>query len=153
MTRKLFLLITILVLLVCLISFLLFSGCKANNQIQEEALNGSGEVSTIEEIKSISPEEVNRIINNEEDYLILDVRSKEEYDPGHLEGALLLPVQELEDRLDELPVDGHIIVYCLIGVRSRAAANILVENGFTQVYDMGGISDWIDEGYPVIVTE
>jgi len=153
MTRKLFLLITILFILICLITFPLFSGCKATGLTLEEASDGSGEVSTIEEIRPISPEEVNEIIKNGEDYLILDVRSKEEYDPGHLEGAMLFPVSELEDRLDELPVDKPIIVYCKSGGRSRTAANILVENGLTQVYDMGGINSWTAEGYPVIVEE
>ncbi len=153
MTRKLFLLITILFILTCLLTFPLFSGCKVAGLTMEEASDGPGEVSIIGEIKPISPEEVYEIIKNGEDYLILDVRSKEEYDPGHLEGAMLLPVSELEDRLDELPVDKPIIVYCKSGGRSRAAANILVENGFTQVYDMGGINDWTAREYPVIVEE
>ncbi|MFZ3385598.1 MAG: rhodanese-like domain-containing protein, partial [Candidatus Hydromicrobium sp.] len=60
---------------------------------------------------------------------------------------------ELEGRLDELPVDKPIITYCKSGGRSRNAANILVENGFTQIYDMGGILDWIDKGYPISVEE
>ena len=88
-----------------------------------------------------------------EDYLIVDVRTGEEYNEGHLEGALLLPVQELEERLDELPMDKPIIVYCRSGNRSRSAAEILVANGFTMIYDMGGISDWISKGYPVVVEE
>ena len=101
----------------------------------------------------ISPEEVFQIMENNEDYLIVDVRTKEEFDSGHLEGALLLPVQELGERLDELPMDKPIIVYCRSGNRSRTAANILIDNGFTMVYDMGGISSWTAEGYPVIVEE
>ena len=101
------------------------------------------------EIKSISVEEVYEIIKNKEDYLIIDVRTKEEYDEGHIGGATLLPVQELEDRLNELPKDKPIIVYCRSGNRSRTAAGILVNNGFTQVYDMGGIGDWIAKDYPV----
>ena len=108
---------------------------------------------TIAEVKPISPEEVYEIIQNEEDYFIVDVRTREEYDSGHIEGALLLPIQELEDRLTELPVDKPIIVYCQSGDRSSTAANILVENGFKQVYDMGGIGDWTAKAYPVIVGE
>ena len=117
-------------------------------EVQEE-----NEDIIIAEIKSISPEEVYEIINNGEDYLIVDVRTKEEYDSGHLGGALLLPVQELEDRLNELAIDKPIIVYCRSGVRSKTAATILVENGFKQVYDMGGINDWNAKGYPIIVEE
>jgi phage shock protein E len=103
----------------------------------------------VTEIMPISPKEVFEIIENGEDYLIVDVRTQEEYDTGHLEGAILLPVQELEDRLDELPKDKRIIVYCRSGNRSRTAAGILIDNGFSQIYDMGGIGDWIEEGYPV----
>jgi rhodanese-related sulfurtransferase len=111
------------------------------------------EVSQSAQIMDISPAEVFQIIKNDEDYLIVDVRTKEEYDSGHLEGALLLPVQELEGRLDELPMDKPIIVYCRSGNRSRTAANILIDNGFTMVYDMGGISSWTAEGYPVVIEE
>jgi rhodanese-related sulfurtransferase len=105
------------------------------------------------QIKDISPEEVFATIENNEDYLIVDVRTREEYDGGHLKGALLIPVQELEGRVDELPKDKPVIVYCRSGSRSRSAAEILIANGFTMVYDMGGIISWIDEGYPVIVEE
>jgi rhodanese-related sulfurtransferase len=111
------------------------------------------ETSQTTQVMDISPAEVFEILENDEDYLILDVRTEEEYVTGYLEGAILLPVQELEDRLDELPADKPIIVYCRSGSRSRRAAEILVANGFTMVYDMGGISDWIAEGYPVILEE
>ena len=168
MTRKLFLLTTVLFLLISLIILPLSSGCKSNTLTSEKASSVAEEVFTVEEtteeaqveeniaiaeIKPISPEEVYEIIKNDEDYLIVDVRTKEEYDSGHIEGALLLPVQELEGRLDELPIDKPLIVYCRSGNRSRSAATTLVENGFKQVYDMGGISDWTAKGYPVIVEE
>ena len=149
MTRKLFLLTTILFLLISLITLPISAGCKADTLTPEE-VQEENEDNIVAEIKSISPEEVYEIIKNSEDYLIVDVRTKEEYNSGHIEGALLLPVQELEDRLDELPIDKSIIVHCQSGGRSRTAATTLVENGFKQVYDMGGISDWIAKGYPVI---
>lgn len=62
---------------------------------------------------------------------------------------------ELDSRLDELPKDKLIIIYCRSGIRSRKAANILVENGFTQIYDMTGegIIEWQSKGYPVIEEE
>lgn len=105
-------------------------------------------------IEYISAEEVSEIINSNEDYMILDVRTLDEFNQGHLEDAVHIPVSELEDRLDELPQDKPIIVYCKSGVRSNTAANILVDNGFTMVFDMGGgILDWIDKGYPVVIEE
>ena len=142
--------------MISLIALPLSSGCKATARISEKVSSVSGEVqeenedNEIAEIKPINPEEVYEIIKNDEDYLIVDVRTKEEYNSGHLEGALLLPVQELEERLGELPMDKPIIVYCRSGNRSRTAAEILVNNGFKQIYDMGGISDWTARGYPVI---
>ena len=72
---------------------------------------------------------------------------------AHIEGAVLIPVDTLEGRLNELPEDKPIITYCKGGGRSATAAAILVENGFTQIYDMGGITDWIDKGYPTVSGE
>jgi rhodanese-related sulfurtransferase len=104
-------------------------------------------------IMMITPDEVYRIISEGRDYFLLDVRTPEEYSEGHIEGANLIPVQELESRLDEIPGDKQIIVYCRSGNRSRTAASILMENGFGMVYDMGGINSWIEKGYPVITGE
>lgn len=75
---------------------------------------------------------------------IADVRTKREYDEGHITGALLLPLDGIKDsRPDALPgLHGVILVYCRSGVRSRDAANRLVAMGYTAVYDLGGIIDW-----------
>jgi len=105
------------------------------------------------EVMPISVERVYEIVTGGEDYIILDVRNQDEYDEGHIEVAVLIPVVELEDRLDELPKDKPIITYCKAGGRSATASSILVENGFTEVYDMGGITEWIDKGYPVVSGE
>lgn len=113
--------------------------------IEEEEIPG---------IEYISTEEVYEIINSDEDHMILDVRTPDEFNEGHLEDAVLIPVDELEGRLDELPTDRPIIVHCKSGVRSNTAAIILIDNGFTMVFDMGGgILDWIDKGYPVVIEE
>ena len=111
----------------------------------EEASQGKTPV-----VMMITPDEVYRIISEGRDHFLLDVRTPEEYSEGHIEGANLIPVQELEIRLDEVPMDKQIIVYCRSGNRSRTAANILMENGFGMVYDMGGINSWIEKGYPVV---
>jgi len=86
--------------------------------------------------------------------LILDVRSQGEYDSGHLNNSVLIPVDELENRLDEIAEynSTEIIVYCASGGRSVTASNILVSNEFSLVYNMmGGITAWIGEGYPTVV--
>ncbi|MFA5015465.1 MAG: rhodanese-like domain-containing protein [Actinomycetota bacterium] len=103
------------------------------------------------EVTLISVEEVYGIIVNGEDYFILDVRNQDEYDEAHIEDVSLIPVDTLESRLNELPTDKPIIVYCKAGGRSATASALLVENGFTQVYDMGGgITEWIEKGYPTV---
>jgi rhodanese-related sulfurtransferase len=101
----------------------------------------------------ISVQVANDMINNNTGYpnlLILDVREQWEYDINHLHEALLIPLGELESRLDEIESynETEIIVYCRTGVRSQEGSDILVANNFTKVFNMlGGITAWIDEGY------
>jgi phage shock protein E len=74
---------------------------------------------------------------------LVDVRSASEYRAGHVEGAINIPVVQLEDRLGELePKQKAVIVYCRTGHRSAAAASILRSAGFTQVFDLGSIRNW-----------
>lgn len=85
------------------------------------------------------------------DVLILDVRTQEEYDAGHIRNSTLIPVQVLDKRWNELPRDKKILVYCRSGHRSLQASEILVNNGFKEIYNMkGGIMEWINAGYDVI---
>jgi rhodanese-related sulfurtransferase len=82
---------------------------------------------------------------------ILDVRTREEYNESHIMGSTLIPVQELDIRFKELPRDKKIVVYCRSGSRSVTASDILVKNGFTQIYNMqGGITGWKNAGYEVV---
>jgi rhodanese-related sulfurtransferase len=83
--------------------------------------------------------------------VVLDVRTLEEFDTGHIRKALLIPHTELEHRIEELAEHKHheIIVYCLRGSRSAIACGILDTHEFTKVYNMlGGIEAWIGKGYP-----
>jgi rhodanese-related sulfurtransferase len=83
--------------------------------------------------------------------VIVDVRTSEEYVSGHLENAILLPVSELADRLDELSTEDDLLIYCRTGNRSTTAMNILAANGFTQLFHMlGGITAWTAAGYPTV---
>ena len=84
--------------------------------------------------------------------VILDVRTVSEYEEGHIPQAMLIPVDELPQRIDELSPfkDDEIIVYCRLGGRSNQASLTLDENNFTSVFDMlGGIEAWKEAGYPV----
>jgi rhodanese-related sulfurtransferase len=116
-------------------------------------LAGCSELLAKKEPTMISPEKVAEILKTQKDsYAILDVRAREEFDLGHLDSALLIPVDELETRYGELRKNIPVIVYCRSGSRSAKAAALLISKGFTQVYDMtGGINAWTGKGYPVIV--
>ena len=85
---------------------------------------------------------------------ILDVRTEREYLQGHLENSFLLPVQVLEDEIGliEKYKDQDILIYCRSGNRSTVASKILLDAGFTNVYNLRyGISGWESEGYPLEV--
>ncbi|MBW6517220.1 MAG: rhodanese-like domain-containing protein [ANME-2 cluster archaeon] len=84
------------------------------------------------------------------EYFLLDVRTQEEYDAGHIDSPVLIPYDELENRLDEVPADMPVLIYCRTARRSAIAAQVLVDNGYTEVYNMaGGIVAWENAGYPV----
>jgi len=77
--------------------------------------------------------------------ILLDVRNQDEYDEGHIKDAMLIPVAELEDRLSELPDKNTVIVvYCRAGRRSALACEILIANGYINVFDMQGMENWPD---------
>ncbi len=97
------------------------------------------------EYKKITPAEAQAMMG--EDVVVLDVRTQEEYDAGHIPDALLLPDTELKQRAEELlpEKDQTILVYCRSGRRSANAARQLLELGYTKVFDFGGILDWTGE--------
>ena len=105
-------------------------------------------------ISSWSPKEIREFIDTRspDEYTLIDVRQPGEYVEGHLPGARLIPVGELQDHIGELDPEKTAIVYCAAGVRSRAAASILERSGFSEVYSMeGGIRAWqglVAEGFP-----
>lgn len=99
----------------------------------------------------VNVQEVRDLIESIPDLVILDVRTVSEYDDEHIEGAVLIPVQELVDRLDELSTSDELIVYCRSGNRSSTAVQILKDNDFVKIYHMyEGIIGWIDAGYPTV---
>jgi rhodanese-related sulfurtransferase len=117
----------------------------------------------VDEIKSLSPKEVRATLDKDEkgDYMLLDVRQAEEYEAGHIPGATLIPLGELEARQGELDRDKKIIAYCRSGHRSMAAAIALCGLGFRDIHHLdGGILNWayesiagMPERRPELVTE
>lgn len=93
---------------------------------------------------NITAEEAKEIMDTEEGYVILDVREQDEYDAGHISGAILIPYTQIEAKANEMLLDKDqlILVYCRSGRRSKLAAEILVELGYTNIKEFGGIIDW-----------
>lgn len=93
---------------------------------------------------NITAEKAKKIMNTETDYVILDVRTQEEYCQGHIPGAVLIPDYEIETKAEEVLTDKDqlILVYCRSGRRSKNAAQTLVELGYTKIMEFGGIIDW-----------
>ena len=117
----------------CILVCLLLTACAAFNSGTQEAV-----------YLNISPEEAKVLMDTQEDYVILDVRTQEEFDAGHIPGAILIPNTEIADRAEqELPnKDQLLLVYCRSGNRSKQASQILVELGYTNIREFGGINDW-----------
>jgi len=83
-------------------------------------------------------------------FMLLDVRTPEEYAEGHIAGAKLIPVQVLAEHLNDVPKDKQVYVYCHSGARSARASKLLAANGFSHIENMeGGIVAWKAAGYPV----
>lgn len=87
----------------------------------------------------------------EQGALMLDVRQPEEWEAGHIPGAVLIPLGELESRVNELPTDQEIVVVCRSGNRSATGRDILLDAGFNDVTSMaGGMNQWSDKGYETV---
>lgn len=101
------------------------------------------EVAEDSEYIRIDADEAKEMMENE-DVIIVDVRTEEEFEEQHIEGAILIPDYEIEELAEEkLPdKDATILIYCRTGRRSENASRALIEMGYTSVYDFGGIVDW-----------
>ncbi len=110
-------------LILILMALMLLTACGQNKENDRE-----------DTYMSITAEKAKAIMDSEEGYIVLDVRTQDEYDEGHIPGAILIPNTEIEARAEEnLPdKDQLILVYCRSGRRSKLAAEILVELGYTK---------------------
>ena len=93
---------------------------------------------------NITAEEAKQIMDTEDGYIILDVRTQEEYDQGHIPGATQISHEEIAEKAEGVLTDKDqlILVYCRSGRRSKLAAEALVELGYTNIKEFGGIIDW-----------
>lgn len=110
------------------------------NQTKEEPISKAEEII----YQTISPKEAKEQLDADEAILLLDVRTKEEYDSGHIVGAELLTLDFIEDEAETLYTDKEqiIYVYCRSGNRSKTATKLLNDLGYKNVYDLGGIMNW-----------
>lgn len=125
------------VILIMILSVFIISGCAT---VGKEDNTKSTENSRV--IKMTAKEAKEEM--GKGDVIILDVRTKEEYDSGHIENSILIPVNDIEKEVENIFKDKEqkILVYCRSGNRSSQASKLLVKMGYTNVYDFGGIKDW-----------
>ena len=81
---------------------------------------------------------------------LVDVRTEGEYVGGHVPGAALLPLSELNDRYTELPTEQDVYVICQVGARSAAAVAALNRAGYRTINVAGGTTAWVEAGLPVV---
>ena len=112
---------------------LLFAGCSQAKGNPQEA-----------SFVNITAEKAKQLMDTEENYIILDVRTQEEYDQGHIPGAILIPDNRIDADAEKVLTDKNqlILVYCRSGRRSKLAAERLVKLGYTNIKEFGGILDW-----------
>ena len=111
------------------------SGCASAPAIQSESSSS---------YQQVDAETAKKMMDEEEDYAILDARTQAEYDQGHIPGAILMPHDTVADAAeDALPdKDQLILVYCRSGNRSKQASQTLADLGYTNVVEFGGINSW-----------
>ena len=116
----------------------LFLGC--NNQSSKESTKTKEKVS----YNYITSIEAQERLKSEKGIIVLDVRTKEEYETGHINGAILIDVNNLQEEAESILTnkESSIFVYCRSGNRSITAAKILVKLGYKSVYDLGRLNDW-----------
>jgi hypothetical protein len=125
---------------IILILLFVLSGCSSVKEEQNTAA-----------YKQISQEEAKKMMSRDDSHVIVDVRRQDEYDAGHIPGAILIPNESIGSEAPEaLPDhDQIILIYCRTGNRSKQAAEKLAAMGYTNIYEFGGINTWTGE----IVTE
>ena len=130
---------------------LLLTGCSKTDKIPNEKGIVESEQKMISETErkehmyyQIDQETAKRMMD-EQDVVILDVRERDEYDSGHIAGAVLLPVGTISEETAASVIpekDAAVLVYCRSGNRSKTASQALADLGYTQIYEFGGINTW-----------
>lgn len=117
-------------LIICLVVLLTITGCAKDSV--KEAISSNSKIVTSSEASSLIKEGA----------ILVDVRTKEEYDEKHITGAVNIPLSEIEEGNIDYDKSTTIIAYCRSGARSSNAAKKLIALGYTNVYDLGSINNW-----------
>ena len=118
-----------------LLALFLFTGCNQNKPPESNSY------------RQVSSKEAATMMEEETDYIILDVRTPEEYEEKHITGAVNLPNETIKtEEITQLPdKEQLILVYCRSGNRSKQASQKLADLGYTNIVEFGGIKDWTGE--------
>ena len=124
---------------IIMLAALIFTGCGSSADDKT-----AGDKKTY---RQVSPEEAAAMMEEETDYIILDVRTQEEYETAHIPGAICIPNETIgTEDIPELPdKEQLILVYCRSGNRSKQASEKLVNQGYTNIVEFGGINSWTGE--------
>jgi len=117
-------------LIICLVVLLTITGC-AEASVKEALTTNS---------KAVTSSQASSLIKD--GAILIDVRTKEEYDENHITGAVNVPLSNIEEGNIDYDKDTTIVVYCRSGNRSATAAKKLIALGYTSVYDLGSINNW-----------
>ena len=138
--RKMFTRKEIISTFIAILSVLFLCACGNNTSLTTESEIGS----MVDGYYQITQIKAKELMDSEKDYIILDVRTEEEFKEKHIENAILIPHTEIEQRAEKELKDKNqlILVYCRSGNRSKTASKILAELGYTNVMEFGGINSW-----------
>ena len=120
-------------LILIMLTMLVLTACGQDKENVQEAV-----------YMNITAKEAKEIMDSQKGYIILDTRTQEEYDEGHIPGAIVIPHDEILEKAEDVLTDKNqlILVYCRSGRRSKLAAEDLIKLGYTNIKEFGGIIDW-----------
>lgn len=100
--------------------------------------------------RNINSTEAKKLVEQKKNIYLLDVRTQDEYRQARMKGGVLIPINEIERRLGEVPKNRPVLVYCAVGSRSNLVAGFLAGKGYPEVYNMqDGLVGWYRNGYPI----
>ncbi|HEY3375579.1 MAG TPA: rhodanese-like domain-containing protein [Candidatus Aquicultor sp.] len=148
----------ILTALIIVASIIIAAGCSSNQPSSQDQNGQVGQTGTEQtasqaqqqaqtNYRDVDAAQAKQLIDSDKTLQLIDVREQDEYAGGHIEGAKLIPIGELSTRMSEIDKAKPVLVYCLSGVRSAQAAQVLVQSGYPKVYNLAsGIDGW---SYPL----